>query len=301
MSQASPSPLAREGRGGGSRRRRRSAAVWVRVALITAGLAVTGILYAFPLYWLVVTSLKSKAELYTATTLFPHTLTVESYGNVLIDSGFWMLLRNSVIVCFSTVVVTIAVGLVITYPLTRLPVPPRLRVTVLNWALSLRFLPPIAVVIPYFAIVRTLQIYDQPVALIGIYSLFNLPFAIWMLKGFLAEIPLEVEEVALVDGANRWTAFLRVLLPLAAPGIMAAGIIVFTFAWSEFLFALILTATPNAQTFPVGVQGLVTQFAIIWNQMAAAGVIAMSVPLVLMVVARKYMVAGLTFGVIREK
>ncbi len=283
------------------RRRRRSAAVWVRVALITAGLAVTGILYAFPLYWLVVTSLKSKAELYTAITLFPHTLTLESYGNVLIDSGFWMLLRNSVIVCSSTVIVTIAVGLVITYPLTRLPVPPGLRVTVLNWALSLRFLPPIAVVIPYFAIVRTLQLYDQPIALIGIYSLFNLPFAIWMLKGFLAEIPLEVEEVALVDGANRWTAFLRVLLPLAAPGIMAAGIIVFTFAWSEFLFALILTATPNAQTFPVGVQGLVTQFAIIWNQMAAAGVIAMSVPLVLMVIARKYMVAGLTFGVIREK
>ena len=283
------------------RRRRRSAAVWVRVALITVGLAVTGILYAFPLYWLVVTSLKSKAELYTAITLFPHTLTVESYGNVLIDSGFWMLLRNSVIVCLSTVIVTIAVGLVITYPLTRLPVPPRLRVGVLNWVLSLRFLPPIAVVIPYFAIVRTLQIYDQPVALIGIYSLFNLPFAIWMLKGFLAEIPLEVEEVALVDGANRWTAFLRVLLPLAAPGIMAAGIIVFTFDWSEFLFALILTATPNAQTFPVGVQGLVTQFAIIWNQMAAAGVIAMSVPLVLMVIARKYMVAGLTFGVIREK
>ena len=282
-------------------RRRRSAAVWARVALITVGLAVAGLLYAFPLYWLVVTSLKSKAELYTSITLFPRSLTLESYGNVLIDSGFWMLLRNSVIVCLSTVIVTIAVGLVITYPLTRLPVPPRLRVGVLNWALSLRFLPPIAVVIPYFAIVRTLQIYDQPIALIGIYSLFNLPFAIWMLKGFLAEIPLEVEEVALVDGANRWTAFLRVLLPLAAPGIMAAGIIVFTFAWSEFLFALILTATPNAQTFPVGVQGLVTQFAIIWNQMAAAGVIAMSVPLVLMVVARKYMVAGLTFGVIREK
>ncbi len=283
------------------RRRRRSAAVWARVALITVGLAVAGLLYAFPLYWLVVTSLKSKAELYTSITLFPRSLTLESYGNVLIDSGFWMLLRNSVIVCLSTVIVTIAVGLVITYPLTRLPVPPRLRVGVLNWALSLRFLPPIAVVIPYFAIVRTLQIYDQPIALIGIYSLFNLPFAIWMLKGFLAEIPLEVEEVALVDGANRWTAFLRVLLPLAAPGIMAAGIIVFTFAWSEFLFALILTATPNAQTFPVGVQGLVTQFAIIWNQMAAAGVIAMSVPLVLMVVARKYMVAGLTFGVISEK
>ena len=145
--------------------------------------------------------------------------------------------------------------------------------------------------------------FDQSLTgqLIGIYSLFNLPFAIWMLKGFLAEIPIELEEAALVDGANRWTSFRRVLLPLAAPGLMAAATIVFTFAWSEFLFALILTATPNSQTFPVGVQGLVTQFEIIWNDMAASGVIAMSVPLVLMVIARKYMVAGLTFGVIREK
>src|SRR5207237_10171656 len=100
---------------------------------------------------------------------------------------------------------------------------------------------------------------------------------------------------------NRWASFRRVLLPLAAPGLWAAATIVFTFAWSEFLFALILTATPNAQTFPVGVQGLVTQFEIIWNDMAASGVIAMSVPLILMVIARNYIVAGLTFGVIREK
>src|SRR5205807_8909829 len=105
----------------------------------------------------------------------------------------------------------------------------------------------------------------------------------------------------MVDGANRWTAFLRVLLPLAAPGIMAAGVIVFSFSWSEFLFALILTSTPNAQTFPVGVQGLVTQFEIIWNDMAAAGTIAMLLPLVLMVLARRHVVAGLTFGVVREK
>jgi multiple sugar transport system permease protein len=281
--------------------RSRRSIVWLRIGLLVAGLGVAALLYAFPLYWLIATSLKGKAELYQSITLVPQHPTLESYTSVLFQRGFWVLLKNSVIVCASTVVITIAIGLVITYPLTRLAVPPRLRVGVLNWALSLRFLPPIAVVIPYFAIVRTLQLYDQPVALVGIYSIFNLPFAIWMLKGFLAEIPLEVEEVALVDGANRWTAFLKVLLPLAAPGIMAAGIIVFTFAWSEFLFALILTATPNAQTFPLGVQGLVTQFEIIWNDMAAAGVIAMSVPLVLMVVARKYMVAGLTFGVIREK
>jgi len=281
--------------------RSRRAAIWLRLILIVAGLGVAAFLYAFPLYWLIATSLKGKAELYQSITLIPQHPTLASYGSVLFERGFWVLLKNSVIVCGATVVVTLAIGLLITYPITRLTVPPQLRVGVLNWALSLRFLPPIAVVIPYFAIVRTLQIYDQPIALIGIYSLFNLPFAIWMLKGFLAEIPLELEEAALVDGANRWTSFRRVLLPLATPGLMAAATIVFTFAWSEFLFALILTATPNAQTFPVGVQGLVTQFEIIWNDMAASGVIAMAIPLALMVIARKYMVAGLTFGVIREK
>ena len=275
---------------------------FLRTALATVALGMAGVLYGFPLYWLFVTSLKSKAELFASSVhLIPHNPTFAAYTSVLIERGIWVLLKNSVIVCFSTVVVTLALGLLITYPITRLPVPPRLRVNILIWALSLRFLPPIAVVIPYFAIVRTLQLYDQPIALIGIYSLFNLPFAIWMLKGFLDEIPIELEDAALVDGASRWIAFRRVLLPLAAPGVMAAGIIVFTFAWSEFLFALILTATPNSQTFPVGVQGLVTQFEIIWNDMAASGVIAMALPLVLMVIGRRYIVAGLTFGVIREK
>jgi len=275
---------------------------FMRSALAAIALALAGVVYGFPLYWLVVTSLKSKGELFASTVhLVPHNPTLAAYTSVLIDRGFLVLLKNSVFVCVSTVVITLATGLLITYPITRLPLPARLRVNVLTWALSLRFLPPIAVVIPYFAIVRTVQIYDQPIALIGIYSLFNLPFAIWMLKGFLTEIPLELEDAALVDGASRWIAFWRILLPLAAPGIMAAGIIIFTFAWSEFLFALILTATPNSQTFPVGVQGLVTQFEIIWNDMAASGVIAMALPLVLMIIGRRYIVAGLTFGVIREK
>src|SRR5213594_4875089 len=279
---------------------RRSRRPWRILALPI--FAVIGILYAFPLYWLVATSLKSKAELYQATlTLFPQTPTFEPYVNVLVDRRFWVLLRNSVVVCTLSVVIALILGLLITYPITRLEVSPRVRVGILNWALSLRFLPPIAVVVPYFAVVRTLCLYDQPQALVLIYSLFNLPFTIWMLKGFLTEIPREIEEAALADGASRWTAFRHILLPLATPGLLAAGVIVFSFSWSEFLFALILTSTPNAQTFPVGVQGLVTQFEIIWNDMAAAGTIAMLLPLVLMVLARRHVVAGLTFGVVREK
>jgi multiple sugar transport system permease protein len=279
--------------------RRRSFAGLV-IAIL--GLGAFALIYLFPLYWLLVTSLKGKAELYAAEVpLFPQSPTFEAYLDVLVGRSFGVLLRNSIVVCLATVATTLVLGLLITYPLTRLEIPRGVRVAVLNWALSLRFLPPIAVVVPYFAIVRTIGLYDNPLALIFIYSLFNLPFSIWMLKGFLQEIPRELEEAAHVDGATRWGGFQHVLLPLAAPGLLAAATIIFTFSWSEFLFALILTATPNAQTFPVGVQGLVTQFEVIWNDMAAAGAIAIFLPLVLAMLARRYLVAGLTFGVIREK
>ena len=280
---------------------RRGRPTW-QLAPAAAIFAVVAVLYAFPLYWLLATSLKSKAELYSATlTLYPHAPSLEPYVSVLVERGFWVLLRNSVVVCGLSVVAALILGLLITYPITRLEVSPRVRVGILNWALSLRFLPPIAIVVPYFAVVRTFGLYDQPQALILIYSLINLPFTIWMLKGFLSEIPREIEEAALTDGAGRWTAFRLVLLPLAWPGLFAAGVVVFAFTWSEFLFALILTGTPNAQTFPVGVQGLVTQFEVIWNDMAAAGTIALALPLVLMILARRYVIAGLTFGVVREK
>jgi multiple sugar transport system permease protein len=278
--------------------RRHAGRLWRVVGALV--LCAVTLVYAFPLYWLLVTALKGEGELYRPTpSLYPLEPTLAAFSSVLVTRGFLGLLENSIIVCGATVLIALAIGFAVTYPITRLKVSRRLRVGVLNWALSLRFLPPVAVVVPYFAIVRGLGLYDRPLALVLIYTVFNLPFSIWMLKGFLAEIPLEIEEAAFVDGASRWVAFRRVLLPLAAPGILASGVIIFAFAWSEFLFALILTATPRAQTFPVGVQGLVTQFEIIWNDMAAAGAIALALPLGLMVLARRYVLAGLTFGVIR--
>lgn len=271
-------------------------------ALGWVGLVAVLAIYLFPLYWLLNTSLKPRAELFASTpTLVAQQPTLEPYVSVLFDRGFVGLLGNSFLVCSLTVLLTLLISLAITYPITRLPVSRRLRVGVLNWALSLRFLPPIAVVVPYFVVVHTVGLYNNPLALVFVYTLSNLPFGIWMLKGFLSEVPMELEEAAYVDGATRLVAFRRILLPLVAPGLLASSVIIFAFAWSEFLFALILTSTRDAQTFPVGVQGLVTQFEIIWNEMAAAGVIAIAVPLVLMVLARRYVLAGLTFGVIREK
>jgi multiple sugar transport system permease protein len=259
-------------------------------------------IFAFPLYYLIVTSLKDKAELYAPVpALWPKAPTIEPYISVLVDRSFLRLLANSIIAGSAATALALVVAFAICYPITRLPLRRGLRVFVLNWALSLRFLPPIAVVIPYFQIVRTLGIYNELPALILVYTIFNLPLSIWMLKGFLEEIPIEIEEAALVDGASRFYAFRHVLLPLARTGILAAGVIIFAFDWAEFQFAFILTATPQSMTFPVGVQGLVTQFEIIWNDMAAGGVIAILIPLTLMLFARRYVMTGLTFGVIREK
>jgi multiple sugar transport system permease protein len=273
------------------------------IRAVTAAILIAAIVvFAFPLYYLVVTSLKTKAELFAAVpTLIPQAPTLQPYQSVLFDRGMTTMLLNSIIAGVSATVLAIVVAFAICYPITRLPVSRGVRSFVLNWSLSLRFLPPIAVVIPYFALIRALGLYNQLPALILVYTIFNLPLSIWMLKGFLEEIPLEIEEAALTDGATRWQAFRAVLLPLSRPGILAAAIIVFAFDWAEFLFAFILTATPQAMTFPVGVQGLVTQFEIIWNDMAAGGVIAILLPLALMLVARRHVMSGLTFGVIREK
>jgi len=270
------------------------------ITVVVLGIAL--IAFVFPLYYLIATSLKGQAELYSPVpTLIPQAPTLQSYSSVLFDRQMLGLLGNSIVAGVSATVLALIIAFAICYPITRLPVSRRVSSFVLNWSLSLRFLPPIAVVIPYYTIVRALGLYNQLPALIIVYTIFNLPLSIWMLKGFLQEIPLELEEAAMVDGASRLQAFLRVLLPLTRTGMLAAGVVVFAFDWAEFLFAFILTATPQAMTFPVGVQGLVTQFEIIWNDMAAGGVIAIAVPLALMLVARRYVVAGLTFGVIRDK
>jgi multiple sugar transport system permease protein len=271
-------------------------------ALILLVLGVGAIVYLFPFVWMVSTSLKPNPELYAQVpTLWPVHPTLEAYRGALIGARDWVLLRNSVVVCLFTVALALTLALLIAYPLTRLSVPPGFRRGLLSWLLSLRFLPSMVVVIPIFATMRAVGLYDRLLALILIYTAFSLPFAVWMLKGFLAEVPQEVEEAALVDGAGRGRAFFQILLPMLSPGLLAAGVITFALSWSEFLYALILTATPRSQTFSIGVWSFVTEFEIIWNQMAATGVMSALVPVGLLLLARRYVISALTFGAVREK
>jgi ABC-type glycerol-3-phosphate transport system permease component len=272
-----------------------------RAALLVI-LAALAVGYLFPFAWMISTSLKPTPELYTQPpTLWPVHPSLEAYRMALLGAQDWVQLRNSLVVCLAAVLVTLTLALLIAYPLTRLPVSPGFRRGLLSWLLSLRFLPSMVVVIPIFATMRAVGLYDRLLALVLIYAAFSLPFAVWMLKGFLSEVPLEIEEAALVDGAGRWRAFFQILLPMLSPGLLAASVITFSLAWSEFLYALILTATPRAQTFSIAVWSFVTEFEIIWNQMAAVGVISALVPVGLLLLARRYVISALTFGAVREK
>lgn len=274
--------------------------IW-RVLAVTA-LLLLAILYLFPYAWMVLTAIKPLAEFYRfPATIFPEHVTFQPFVSVMVGRGYLTLLRNSLVVCLSAVVIGLVVAMLIAYPVTRLPVSPRFRRALLNWILSLRFLPPIVVVIPFFDIVRRAGLYDNPVSLVLLYAVFSLPFATWMLRGSLLEVPMEIEEAAFVDGATRLRAFFTILLPQLAPALLATAVITFALSWSEFMFAFILSATPRSQTFPIGVASLVTQFEIIWNEMAAVGAIASAVPVALLLLARRYVLTALTFGAIREK
>ena len=272
------------------------------MVLAYATLAVIVVVYLFPFFWMLSTAVKSKAELYRyPPSIVPAAPTLDAFTSVLVGRKYARLLVNSMLIALAAVVGGLAVSLLITYPLTRMAVRPGFRRGLLGWILSLRFLPPIVVVIPFFDIVRKLGLYDTRMALVLLYTVFSLPFAVWMLKGFLAEIPMEIEEAAFVDGATRLHAFFRIILPQMAPALLAAGVITFSLTWSEFMFAFILTASPQSQTFSIGVASLVTQFEIIWNEMAAAGVISALVPVTLLLLARRYVIMALTFGAVREK
>ncbi len=279
---------------------RRRPSPWQVVAVVVL-VALTA-LYLFPFYWMIVTALKPLREFYTfPPTLLPGHATMSAFASVLFARGYLVLLRNSLVTCLAAVGLGMAVAMLIAYPVTRLPVSPGFRRGLMNWILSLRFLPPIVVVIPFFDIVRKLGLYDSLLSLVLLYTMFSLPLATWMLRGFLLEVPMEIEEAALVDGAGRLYAFFKILLPQLAPALLATGVISFALAWSEFMFAFILTATPHSQTFPIGVASLVTQFEIIWNEMAAVGTIAAIVPILLLLLARRYVIVALTFGAVREK
>jgi len=263
---------------------------------------VATILVLLPIYWMFVVSARSRVELFGAPTFIQTTFFAENYIKPLSDPTFQRYLVNSLIVASCNALLVSVLAVCATYALSRW----RLKGegSVFFWTISNRMAPPAAFMLPLFLLftrvlkIGTFSLFDTQIGLILLYCIFNLPFAIWLLKGIMDGIPVELDEAALVDGANLITVLTKIIVPLAAPGIAIAAVLAWVFAWNEYLFAATLTSV-NARTVTTGLAEFVTVTGTNWGQMAALSMISLLPALLFLALVQRYIVVGLTFGAVK--
>ncbi|KAA3447729.1 sugar ABC transporter permease [Mesorhizobium sp. SARCC-RB16n] len=249
----------------------------------------------FPFYYAIVTSLKSGTELFQAD-LWPKAPGLGNYRNVLAEGAFARNLLNSLVVSGAVVALSLFLGVTAAYALARIRF--RGRSALLFAILSVSMFPPVAVLAGLFELVRMFGLYNSLFALIFSYMIFTLPFTVWVLTAFVRDLPVEVEEAAILDGATPWIIITRIFLPLMWPALATTGLLAFIGAWNEFLFALTFTSNDARRTVPVAIALLSgnSQFEIPWGNIMAASVIV-TVPLVMLVlIFQRKIVSGLTAG-----
>ncbi|HSV31907.1 MAG TPA: carbohydrate ABC transporter permease [Atribacteraceae bacterium] len=252
--------------------------------------------FVFPIYWLFATSLKIQVDIFSMPPKWVFSPTIANYFHVFFNTDLPRLGLNSFITALLNVVLSLVVGTMAAYGISRYKVGGQ---KLLFWFLSIRMLPPIVATIPLFIIAASLRLVDTKIILPILYLILNIPFVVWMMKSFIDEIPESIEESALIDGCSHWGILGRIVLPLAAPGLVATGVICFIFAWNEFLLAMIFTRSPLTQTLPVGISGFITEEMILWGYITASASIAAVPPLILALIFQRYMVRGLSFGAVK--
>ena len=253
-----------------------------------------------PVYWMLTISLKREVDQFANPPrwlFFPPTL--EHYYDAFVTRSFVQYLVTSAVVAITSTCCALVIGTLAAYSLARFELPWRLDRKLSLWILSTRMFPAIVTAVPLFLMMRDLGLLDTRLSLIIVYTGFNLPFVIWMMRGFFAEVPRDLEEAAMVDGDSRLGALWHVVLPLVAPGLAATAVFCLIVSWNEFLFALVLTQTDEAMTLPVGIAGRVTQYEIKWGVMSAAGVVAIIPILAFAIAVQRYLVRGLSLGAVK--
>lgn len=274
----------------------RSTNVFLRFLFLFAALVAA----LAPVYWMLTISLKSEVDQFASPPpWFNFTPTLEHYYDAFLARGFGQYLLTSAIVAVTSTACALIIGTLAAYALARFQLPLQLNQRLSLWILSTRMFPAIVTVVPLFLMMRDLRLLNTRAALVIVYTGFNLPFVVWMMRGFFADLPRDLEEAALVDGDSRIGALVRVVLPLVAPGLAATAVFCLIVSWNEFLFALVLTQTDAAMTLPVGIAGRVTQYEIKWGVMSAAASVAIIPILVFALAAQKYLVRGLSMGAVK--
>ena len=253
-----------------------------------------------PVYWMATISLKSEVDQFAVPPRwFNFTPTLVHYKDAFLTRSFGQYLLTSVTVAVASTLFALVLGTLAAYALARFRLPHKLDTRLALWILSTRMFPPIVTAVPLFLMMRDVRLLNTKASLIIVYTAFNLPFVVWMMRGFFMEVPREMEEAARVDGDSRIGALWRVVLPLVVPGLAATAVFCLIISWNEFLFALVLTQTDAAMTLPVGIAGRVTQYEIKWGVMSAAGVVAMMPILVFAMAVQRYLVRGLSLGAVK--
>jgi multiple sugar transport system permease protein len=257
-----------------------------------------------PLYWAIVTAFKPQEDLLAQPPVwFPDDPTLSHFGSALHRLDGLEGIQNSLIIAFSSTFLSVAIGAAAAYSLARFATGGK---HLAFWFLSQRLLPPVAVILPVFLLYSRyseewlgLQLIDTHHGLILLYTVYSLPWTVWMMYSYFRQMPPELEHAALVDGCSRWQAFRKVALPLAAPGIVSAAAFAFIFAWTEFLFAFLLTSV-EAKTLPVFLVGYIGLFqGNLWGETAAMTLISLIPALILGILLQRHLVRGLTMGAVQ--
>jgi multiple sugar transport system permease protein len=272
----------------------------LRPASILAFVFLGGFLVAmlFPIYWIIVSSVKTRIDTLALPPVWLFPPTLEAYRRVFIDEHYSRYFVNTAVIAAATTLISLAVGSMAAYVLDRFRI--RFSNLIAYALLGTRMIFPIVYAIPLFLVFRDLNLLDTHLGLIIAYTTFSLPYAVWIMAGFFAAVPREIDEAAMVDGCSRFGAFCRVILPLTAPGLAAATIYILLLSWNEFMFALVLAGGGVAKTLPVAAAQLIGQREIQWNELCAVSTAAILPLLIFFALVNKYLVRGMIAGAVKS-
>ncbi|MBN9221985.1 MAG: carbohydrate ABC transporter permease [Mesorhizobium sp.] len=271
---------------------------WRQATALFGGLAAIAIIIGLPFWWVVTGSIKLPREIIQRQpTMFPHSFTLQHFEKLLQASDFPIYLLNSVIVALFSTAFTVLMALPAAYAFFRMEFPG--RNTLYRTILLAYAFPGVVVLIPLYGLFAKVGLIDSPAALVIVNVALALPFSIWMMRSFLATVPREIEEAAVVDGAPTTTILVRILMPLIAPGIASVAIFAFISSWTEYLFASVLIVSDARRTIPVGFAGIIGQYQIDWGLLLAGATAAIVPVVILFALVGRWFVSGLTEGAVK--
>lgn len=263
----------------------------------TIAIYVVTALVLMPVLWMIATSVKPPGEyVSTSVSILPDVYTLEHYRALLATDGIGEKLANSLIVTLGAAFVSLLLGLPAAYALVRMNLPKRLDAAFLLFVLLIKLTPPLVLSIPLYQVLRSVGLLDTLTGLIFVYQVYLLPFAIWMLIGFVRDVSPSYEEAAMMDGAGLIRRIMTIVLPIMAPGVAATMVLLIIIGWNEFAYALLFIQTPSNFTLPIYIATLITEDETLWGRLSAIGLVA-SLPIVIILTFfQKYLVRGLSGG-----